>query len=82
MTMSEEEAKDYLNGLYDGLLEKPMLLLSVKLDNRAQAELLIKWMYDLEKPIAAELHGIHWDSVAVRREDYNKYEAIRNMLQD
>ena len=82
MPMSEEDAKDYLNGMYDSLVEKPMLLLSVKLDNRKQAELLIKWMYDVEKPLVAELHGIHWDSVAVRREDYSKYEAILNMLQE
>ena len=83
MSKTKDEAIAHLNAVYDTLIDKPKLVLEVTVDSREQAEELINWLFSKDvsrRSVVAELHAIHWDSVAIRQADYDKYLKVIDLM--
>jgi hypothetical protein len=58
-------------------VKKGTLLLTVRLDSPEQADEIMQWMYAKDKPMKAALLEIAWDKVAVRKEQSEALEMLR-----
>ena len=79
--MTKQEAVEFMQGVYQGLVKKSKLILEVSIDDVTQAEQLIDWLYNEDKPVLAELHSIHFDSVVISRTDYEKLLQVKSLFQ-
>ena len=75
--MTHDEAVKFREEQNLSLVKKGTLLLTVRLDSPEQADEIMQWMYAKDKPMKATLLEIAWDKVAVRKEQAEALEMLR-----
>lgn len=75
--MTHDEAIKFREDQNQSLVNKGMLLLTVRVDYPEQADEIMQWMYAKDKPMKAELVEIAWDKVAVLKEQAEALEMLR-----
>ena len=78
--MTHDEVVKFREDQNQALVNKGMLLLTVRVDSPEQADEIMQWMYAKDKPMKAELVEIAWDKVAVNREQVEALEVLRRTI--